>query len=401
MFELGQELADKLKQLRVRVEIPDGDTIFLRNVPANDRFFNKPRTNLLIKRPREGSPFLVCVDEDLQYTGSDQALVRAFNGSHQQQGWRVLLVDHAGQVAADRVAENALKVLGFDGDEPALQPVNDVLGSPDAGGLIGAFGINLTERVDQGLAEPSVARVEKISEVIACLQQREVRMPIISGASGVGKTNLLHGVARRLRETHSSRELIVVDLGVMMAGTLFDPERENLLSALLKEAAQSPEIILALEHVELALAGVPRGQWLLSQAVDNGVKLIGTAVTETRFDVFAIIPKGSNGPLGRRICLVELAEPWPEELAEILLEHRRLITEHHDVAVNESLFPTVIEVARRIEGYLPAKAIALVDAAASRARLAQQPAVTVDDVRQSAASFRLTENDHDFAETRS
>jgi ATP-dependent Clp protease ATP-binding subunit ClpA len=397
---LEEELARKLKHLRVRIEIPDGDTVFLRNVPANNRFFNKARTNLLIKRPRDGSPFLVCVDEDLQYTGSDSSLVRAFNAAHRQQGWRVLLFDHDQQNAFDRVTENALKVLGSDGAEPALQPANNEVRPPLPGGLIGAFGINLTQRVDQDLAEQTIARAEQITEVIACLRQREVRIPVITGPSGVGKTNLLHGVARSLRESQMTRklsstdsrelssvdprELVSVDLGIVMAGTMFDSERENLLGTLLNEAGQSPEIILALEHVELALMGVPRGQWLLSRAADSGVKLIGTALTQVKFD---------SAPLHRRLCVIELAEPWPEELAEILSEHSRLIAEHYGVTIDESLFQVVIETADQLAGHLPAKAIALLDSSASRAALSQQSAVSSDNIHQSASSFRLAETE--------
>lgn len=381
MFELEKELAKKLKHLRVRIEMPDGDTVFLRNVPANDRFFNKARTNLLIKRPHNGSPFLVCVDEDLQYTGSDSALVRAFNAAHRQQGWRVLLLDHDQQNAFDRVTENALRVLGSEGGEPALQPASIEARPPVHGGLIGAFGVNLTQRVDQDLAEQTIARVEQIAEVIACLRQREVRIPLITGLPGVGKTNLLHGVARCLRES-TSLEVISVDLGVVMAGTMFDAERDNLLSTLLKEAARSPDLIIAMEHIELALMGVPRGQWLLSRAADTGVKLIGTSLTEVRFDI---------SPLIRRVCMIELTEPWPEEMNEILSAHSHLIAAHHGAAIDESLLPVVIETARRLEGHLPAKAIALLDSAASRVALLQRDALNIDDIHQSASSFRLAE----------
>lgn len=392
MFALGQELVNKLKQLRVRVEIPDGDTLFLRNVPANNRFFNKARTNLLIKRPREGSPFLVCVDEDLQYTGSDSAVARAFAVAQRQQGWRVLLVDHEsrrdGQDEVDRVTENALKVLGFDGDEPALHPAGNTMHLPLSGGIIGAFGLNLTERTDLGLAEQTIARIEQIENVIFCLDQRAIRLPVITGPSGIGKTNLLYGVARSLRQSPLSRELIAVDLGVMMAGTMFDSERENLLSTLLKEAAQLPELVLALEHVELALAGVPRGQWLLSQAVDNGARLIGTSLTAVPLVI---------APLTRRVCVIELAELWPDELVAILSEHCPFIAEHHCVTIDENLFPLVIETSRRFEGHLPAKAIALLDAAASHARLSCARKVGIDDIHQSVSSFRLAVNEQHSA----
>lgn len=68
VITVERELEKKLKQLRVHIEAPDGDTVMPRNVPTSDRYFNRPRTNLLIKRPREGMPYLICVDEDLEYT---------------------------------------------------------------------------------------------------------------------------------------------------------------------------------------------------------------------------------------------------------------------------------------------------------------------------------------------
>src|SRR5881296_3085854 len=109
-----QELEERLKQLRVHVVVPDGDTVLLRNVPANDRFFNKPRTNLLIKRPREGMPYLICVDEDLDYTGTDAALCRVFVAGHKQQGWRVLMVGRDARANVEKVIEEALNAVGFD-----------------------------------------------------------------------------------------------------------------------------------------------------------------------------------------------------------------------------------------------------------------------------------------------
>src|ERR1017187_5069049 len=87
---LDPALETKLKKLRLRLELVDHDTLILKNVPANSDHFNKTRTNLLIKRSTENMPCVVCVDEDLEYTGGDQALTSAFAASSTQQGWRVL-----------------------------------------------------------------------------------------------------------------------------------------------------------------------------------------------------------------------------------------------------------------------------------------------------------------------
>jgi len=80
MLELKRALAARLQDMRVRIEIPDANTVLFRSIPLSPSFFNKVRANLLIKRQQEGMPFLVCVDADLAYRGADPTLSRAFAG---------------------------------------------------------------------------------------------------------------------------------------------------------------------------------------------------------------------------------------------------------------------------------------------------------------------------------
>jgi hypothetical protein len=81
MAGLEPALKAHLKQLKVRVDKPDDDTLLLRNVPADSRWFNKAQTSVLVKRPRAGLPYLVCVDEDLEYLGPDRQLARVFTAA--------------------------------------------------------------------------------------------------------------------------------------------------------------------------------------------------------------------------------------------------------------------------------------------------------------------------------
>ena len=90
MVGLEPGLKAQLNHFKVRIDSPDEDTLLLRNVPADERCFNKARTSVLVKRPRAGLPFLVCVDEDLEYVGSDRELARAFSAGDRQQGWLVV-----------------------------------------------------------------------------------------------------------------------------------------------------------------------------------------------------------------------------------------------------------------------------------------------------------------------
>ena len=379
MIELGQSLAKRLKELRVRVDAPDGDTLFLRNVPANEERFNKSRTNLLIKRPHAGQPFIVCVDEDLEYTGTDSALMRAFTAAHRQQGWRVIYL--AGEPSGDcqQVIENALGVVGFDGHEPVMEPVVSTAPADDEARLLASFATDISSLAGDETVEPTIGRDEKIEEVVTSLSQWKPRLAVILGASGVGKTNLLYAVARKLSQRGSPLRLLAVDLGVLMAGTLFDSERENLLAGVLKEASLSdPPVVLALEHLELALVGVPRGQWLLAQALDQGLKMIGTLLNASLLELT---------PLARRMQLVELAEPWPEEIDVVLLSHRDQIAQHHQVRIDDAVVRAANENARWLAGAMPATAITLLDIAAAKAAGAGKDEVTFSDIYLSCSMF--------------
>ncbi|MDT4969423.1 MAG: ATP-dependent Clp protease ATP-binding subunit ClpC [Acidobacteriota bacterium] len=362
MLELEHNLEQRLKQKRVRIDVPDSNTLFLRNVPANTGCFNKSRTNLLIKRPHAGQPFIVCVDEDLEYTGNDSAMLRAFTAAHRQAGWRVIYLEKGEASDSDTLVENALRVLGFDGNEPVIGTaiVESEVTSGERAGLLASFGTDITGQLEDETADLTIARDDKIEEVVASIMQWQSRLVVITGQSGVGKSNLLYGVARRLRDRESTARVITIDLGVLMAGTLFDSERESLLAALFEETLRSPDTVLGLEHLELAIGGLPHGQWLLGKALDQGIKIIGTVLDASLFDVPS---------LARRIQFVELTEPWPEEAVSMLMGLRGTIAAHHRVTVDESIVRAAVENAQWLAGCLPARAISLLDMAAARASL--------------------------------
>lgn len=377
MVIVPQELESRLKQMRVHMDAPDADTLLLRNVPANNRFFNKARTNVLIKRPREGMPYLVCVDEDLAYTGTDSALARAFVAGHRQQGWRVLFVGHDARANIERLIEEALGAVGFDGREPELKPPASAVepGAAAQGKLLASFAVEVP--TDAG-DEPTIGREERIEEVVSSLLQWQVRLPLIVGESGVGKTNLVRAAARELKQCRPAFKVVSVELSAVMAGTLFDSERESLLITLLKDVADQPEAIVVMEHLEMALIGVPRGHLLLGQALDGGARLIGTTLPGhlSRFEL---------APLARRLQVTELTEMSMSETGEVLRALRERIAAHHHFAIDESLLNSVIETALPRTGTFPAKAISLLDAAAARAVLAGENELSLFYVYATAA----------------
>jgi ATP-dependent Clp protease ATP-binding subunit ClpA len=368
---LDPALEAKLKRLRLRLEMADPDTLMVKNVPANHQCFNKPRTNLLIKRATEGMPCVVCVDEDLEYEGSDSALARAFAAGPHQQGWRVLTFSGGLRGDLTGALDYALDFLGADPDSEEVSPAPK---SP-AKGLLAAWADDLTEAVAGGRMSPTLFRDEQVEQVAVCILSWQGRFPLILGAPGTGKTNLLHGVASLL--ARRERQVLAVNTGALMAGTLFESERETLLMSLLREAGDSG-VILALEQAEWAVIGVPRGPLLLREALDRGTRLVATSSADhaSRFNVH---------PLASRLEILQLSELCAADSCRVLEALRPYLSTHHGVRIDAEVEHAVVERSRSMAGLLPGKAVGLLDAAAAHASLSGNAAVTLMDVYLAAS----------------
>jgi ATP-dependent Clp protease ATP-binding subunit ClpA len=382
MVQLEKPLANRLKQLRVQVDSTDDDTLMLKQVPVLAARFSKTHTNLLVKRMQPGGPFVLGVDEDLEYTGSDADLLRAFAGSVRRQGWRILLLTERLLPDAQGMVQVGLQLLGSDGQEPHLPlPASKQVGERK---LLATLGKNLSELARLGQCEPTVGREdEAIDLVAAALRWSHARLPLVLGESGVGKTNLLHAAARQLLTCRPQVQLVRLDAAVLLAGTIFDAERENLLDRLFKETLTQSETILAIEHLELLLFGY--GPLQLTHALDAGVKLIGTTLSGhlARFKVH---------PLLRRLYLMELTEPTPEATMAILAALCPVLAQHHRLEIDQRCIPGAVQSSEPLPGWFPAKAIGLLDAAASRASVAGAKVLALDDIYTAASLCAMQED---------
>jgi ATP-dependent Clp protease ATP-binding subunit ClpA len=378
MIELDDNLTKRLGELRVKVETPDTDTVLMKGVPTGKGFFNKSTTNLLIKRPRRGMPLVVCVDEDLSYTGSDSGVARAFAAGAIREGWRALYVRASSQDFR-RAVEEALRVLGFDGRAPSLLTAPQVE-EERSSRLLATFGENLSELA----SDPTTGREEEAERVAACVMGWQRRMALIVGDAGTGKTNLLYEVARLLNASDCGLKIISVDLAVVFAGTLFESERESLLARLLDEAVEESGAVVAFENAELAARVAPRGALLLVRALDRGARLVGTALT-------GFVSALEREPLARRLQVVELAEMSLSEAEKVILSLKDSIALHHNVEIVDEMAQAAIDESLRLAGRLPAKAIALLDAASARARLAKEVELSSYYLRAAATSLRQSE----------
>jgi ATP-dependent Clp protease ATP-binding subunit ClpA len=371
-------LEARLKRLRLRPELPDEHTLAVKNVPASHLSFNKDRTNLLIKRSDDGMPWVVCVDDDLEYTGMDPALAHAFSAAApSQQGWRVLTF--SGSLRGDMTAtlEYALGMLGLE-QEPGKASAPPAAASAR---LLTAWARNLSAPDALGRPEPTLFRDEEIEQIASCTLGWEGRLPLILGDAGTGKTNLLEGVASLL--ARRGLEVLAVNMGALMAATLLECEREALLISLLREARDSGAI-LAMEQAEWAAMGAAHSLVLLRDALDQGTRMIATStpVQERRFAIY---------PLESRLEIVRLNELAVSDTRCVLELLCPAIAAHHGVEIDIEVEAAVAERARPMEGAFPGKAVRLLDAAAARASLLGNAKLSLLDVYLAASRMQASE----------
>jgi hypothetical protein len=375
---LDKTLTSRLREQEVVVDKRDPNTLLLRGVPTNPRFFNKERTNLILVRSKAGGPYLVCVDDDLEYRGEDKGLARAFSDGPIQAGWRAIFVPTATR-DLQRVVDLALAALGFESSVPRLPDVG-VSSEIARQGRLADLGVELC--TDETAAEITVGRENESNAAAATvLKWGQVRLPIIVGESGVGKTNLVHAVARKLKARDAKLRVVAVDVAALFAGLLFPSDRDAAIAALLEEAQATPALVLVLERIDLANSETGLGDALLAKSADAGLRMIGTA-----------LPSGLGrlraGPLGRRLHVVRLSEPTSAETLEILQAIRARLGEHHGLDVEESCIRFCASASHELNGCSPAKAINLLDTACALARIAGADVVGPDDICRAVAGIR-------------
>ena len=279
--------------------------------------------------------------------------------------------------ALEQALERALAAVGFDGQDPTMPAGSEPANGAAENGLLASCGSSLSERARSGGLAPVVGRQEEIETVLACVSRwSEARLAVIAGESGVGKTNLLHGVAGLLAQRRPAAELIRVDLARAFAGSLFNAEGENLLRTLLDDALASEDTILALENLHLVL-GLDQGPLLVTGALDRGARLIGVILSRY---VHALL----RPPLARRLQLISLPESTTEETIAILDRLRASIAERHGVTIDPACVRTTVRASADLPGRYPAKAVSVLDAAASSAALLGLKAVCADSIYHAA-----------------
>ncbi|HHD63880.1 MAG TPA: ATP-dependent chaperone ClpB, partial [Desulfobulbaceae bacterium] len=237
---------------------------------------------------------------------------------------------------------------------------------------------NLTDVARQGKLDPVIGRDEEVRRIIQVLSRRTKNNPVLIGEPGVGKTAIVEGLAQRIVNgdipaTLEGKQVISLDLGLLIAGAKYRGEFEDRLKAVLKEVEKKAgEIILFIDEIHtLVGAGASEGSMdasnMLKPALARGeLHCIGaTTLDEYR----KYIEK--DAALERRFQPVLVQEPSEEDTIAILRGIKEKYEVHHGVRIQDSATVAAVLLSNRYitDRFLPDKAIDLIDEAASKLRI--------------------------------
>ena len=239
--------------------------------------------------------------------------------------------------------------------------------------FLDSYCINLSQRARDGKLDAVVGREEEIERVIQILNRRQKNNPCLIGEPGVGKTAIAEGLAQRIVAGEvpfklRSKEVYLLDLTALVAGTQFRGQFESRMKGLIEEIRKMGNVILVIDEVHnIVGAGDAEGSMnaanILKPALSRGeIQVIGaTTFTEYRKHI------EKDTALERRFQPVTVNEPNMEDTLKILKGIAHYYEQFHGVKIPEGILRQAVLLSERYitDRFLPDKAIDLIDEACS------------------------------------
>ena len=263
------------------------------------------------------------------------------------------------------------------------------------------FCTDLTAKARNGQLDNIIGREKEIQRVVQILSRRTKNNPCLIGEPGVGKTAVAEGLALRIAQGNvpaklRDKEVQLLDLTALVAGTQFRGQFESRIKGLVDEVKADGNVILFIDEVHnLVGTGDAEGSMnaanILKPALSRGeIQVIG-ATTFNEYRKY--IEK--DAALERRFQPVTVAEPSVEDAVQILLGIKGYYESYHRVKVSEKICRRVVVLAERYinDRYLPDKAIDLLDEACACAALRNKKLEEYDETELALTKEKNREQD--------
>ena len=282
-------------------------------------------------------------------------------------------------VTAEQIRRQTRRVLNESASSPTPAGGSAARGSAASGAktpLVDQLASDLTTKAEEKKLDPVIGRQMEIERVIQILARRTKNNPALIGEPGVGKTAIVEGLAQRIVDGDvpaplMNKRLLQLDVGSLVAGTMYRGQFEERLKRVIDELKQSGAILFIDEVHMLVGAGAAGSSVdaanILKPALSRGeLQVIGaTTMDEYRKHI------ESDAALERRFQPIQVEEPSEEETIEILKGIRAAYEEHHHLVISDEALEAAAHLSSRYvtERFLPDKAIDLIDESSSRVRM--------------------------------
>src|SRR5262245_32204018 len=278
------------------------------------------------------------------------------------------------------IAHGISKVVGDEGSGESSEQDEDAATGGEAGqpSALESFATNLNEQARKGRIDPLVGRDAELERVIQVLCRRRKNNPLLVGESGVGKTAIAEGLAKRIVDKQvpdvvADSTVYTLDLGALLAGTKYRGDFEKRFKMLLADLKKKPRAILFIDEIHTiigagaASGGVMDASNLLKPILTSGeLRCMGSTTYQEYRGIFE-----KDRALSRRFQKIDITEPNVDDTYQILKGLKSRFEDHYHIRYTDKALRAAAELSERFitDRFLPDKAIDVIDEAGAAQKL--------------------------------
>lgn len=364
---------------RLRVDLGEFISSTTPLIPAGDAD-RETQPTLGFQRVLQRAVFHVQSSGRKEVTGGN-VLVAIFSEQESQAVFFLKQQNVARIDVVNYIAHGISKVFGPGEGPEAPQPEGEeeaAQGEAAQQSALEAFATDLNEQARNGRIDPLIGRDEELERVIQVLCRRRKNNPLLVGESGVGKTAIAEGLAKRIvdgqvPEVVKDACIFSLDLGALLAGTKYRGDFEKRFKMVLSELKKREGAVLFIDEVHTiigagaASGGVMDASNLLKPLLTSGeLRCMGSTTYQEYRGIF-----DKDRALSRRFQKIDVPEPDVEDTYQILKGLKSRFEEHYNLRYTDRALRTAAELAAKYinDRFMPDKAIDVVDEAGAAQQL--------------------------------